>query len=48
MLETYQTAWRNVVKTAATYGVPVPALSSTLAHFDRYRSARLPANLLQV
>jgi len=28
-------------------GIPVPALSSALAFFDAYRSARLPANLTQ-
>ncbi|MEL7047265.1 MAG: NADP-dependent phosphogluconate dehydrogenase, partial [Pseudomonadota bacterium] len=28
-------------------GLPVPAFSSALAYFDGYRSARLPANLLQ-
>ena len=28
-------------------GIPVPALSSALAFFDGYRSARLPANLTQ-
>ena len=29
------------------YGIPTPAFSSALAYFDGYRSARLPANLLQ-
>ena len=42
-----QTAWRRVVATAVTRGVPVPAFSSALAWYDGYRSARLPANLLQ-
>jgi 6-phosphogluconate dehydrogenase len=28
-------------------GVPVPAYSTALAFYDGYRSARLPANLLQ-
>ena len=42
-----QAAWRRVVATAVTRGVPVPALSSALAWYDGYRSARLPANLLQ-
>lgn len=28
-------------------GVPTPALSTALAFYDGYRSARLPANLLQ-
>ncbi len=40
-------SWRRVVATAVTNGIPVPALSSALSYFDGYRSARLPANLLQ-
>jgi 6-phosphogluconate dehydrogenase len=28
-------------------GVPVPAFASALTYYDGYRSARLPANLLQ-
>jgi 6-phosphogluconate dehydrogenase len=46
-VESRQAAWRRVVATAVTLGVPVPCLSSALAYFDGYRSARLPANLLQ-
>ena len=42
-----QAAWRRVVAAAVTHGVPVPAFSSALAWYDGYRSARLPANLLQ-
>ncbi len=42
-----QPAWRRVVKTAVDLGVPAPALSTALAFYDGYRSARLPANLLQ-
>lgn len=42
-----QTGWRKVVATAATIGVPVPALSTALAFYDGYRSTKLPANLLQ-
>jgi len=42
-----QGAWRNVVKTAVDLGIPVPAFSGALAYYDGYRSARLPANLLQ-
>ncbi len=40
-------AWRRVVGTAVTSGIPVPALSSALAFYDGYRRERLPANLLQ-
>src|SRR5438132_9038259 len=42
-----QPKWRLVVSTAVKFGVPVPAFSASLAYFDSYRSARLPANLLQ-
>jgi 6-phosphogluconate dehydrogenase len=42
-----QANWRKVVSLAAEYGVPVPTFSSALCYYDSYRSARLPANLLQ-
>ena len=42
-----QQGWRNVTATALSNGVPVPALTSALCYFDGYRTARLPANLLQ-
>ena len=42
-----QPSWRRVVSQAALLGVPMPAMGSALAFFDGYRSARLPANLLQ-
>ena len=42
-----QLAWRRVIGTAVEHGVPVPAFSSALAYYDGYRSAVLPANLLQ-
>jgi len=42
-----QEGWRRVVAAAVEQGIPVPAMSSALAYFDGYRSARLPANLLQ-
>ncbi len=46
-VENAQAAWRNVVKTAIDLGIPVPAISAALAYYDGYRSASLPANLLQ-
>ena len=46
-IEKTQAAWRRVVATAVTSGVPVPTFSSALAYYDGYRSERLPANLLQ-
>jgi 6-phosphogluconate dehydrogenase len=42
-----QANWRKVVSLAAECGVPAPTFSSALAYYDGYRSARLPANLLQ-
>ncbi|HVU28178.1 MAG TPA: decarboxylating NADP(+)-dependent phosphogluconate dehydrogenase [Verrucomicrobiae bacterium] len=42
-----QKGWRNVVSAVAKKGIPVPAFSTALAFFDQYRSAVLPANLLQ-
>ena len=46
-LKKCQKGWRNVVATAAKKGIPVPAFSTALAFYDQYRSAVLPANLLQ-
>ena len=42
-----QPKWRRVVATATELGVPIPAFSSALSWFDSYRSARLPANMIQ-
>jgi 6-phosphogluconate dehydrogenase len=42
-----QSAWRHVVATAATIGVPVPGFMAALAYYDGYRHEQLPANLLQ-
>ena len=42
-----QKGWRNIVATAAKRGIPAPAFSTALAFFDSFRSAVLPANLLQ-
>jgi 6-phosphogluconate dehydrogenase len=47
VLNNYQGLWRQAVVQAIQYGVPTPAFSTALAFFDGYRSARLPANLLQ-
>lgn len=47
VVENAQTAWRNVVKTAVDLGIPTPAFMTALSYFDSYRSATLPANLLQ-
>ena len=47
VVESAQRAWRNVVQTAIDFGIPVPAFSTALSYYDSYRSAVLPANLLQ-
>jgi 6-phosphogluconate dehydrogenase len=47
VMNSYQIAWREVVAQAVVNGLPVPAFSSALAYYDGYRSAKLPANLLQ-
>ncbi len=46
-VEKTQGPWRAIVATASVLGVPVPAFTTALNYFDAYRSARLPANLLQ-
>jgi 6-phosphogluconate dehydrogenase len=38
---------RRIAAKSALAGIPVPALYSALAYYDGYRSARLPANLIQ-
>ncbi len=47
IIDDCQQAWRKVVAKAVECGIPVPAFSSALAYYDSYRSAVLPANLLQ-
>jgi 6-phosphogluconate dehydrogenase len=42
-----QGSWRKVVQTAIGLGIPTPALATGLIYYDSYRTARLPANLLQ-
>ena len=39
--------WRRAISTAVLSGTPMPAMGSALSYFDGYRTARLPANLLQ-
>jgi 6-phosphogluconate dehydrogenase len=39
--------WRHFVVTAIGSGIPVPAMAASLAYYDSYRTARLPANLTQ-
>lgn len=42
-----QESWRHVVASAVTLGVPTPAFGTALAFYDGFRSAKLPANLIQ-
>ena len=47
LLNRSQQAWRETVALAVSHGIPVPAMGASLAYYDSFRSARLPANLLQ-
>ena len=47
LLNDYQHSWRHANIHAIRYGVPTPAFSTALAFYDGFRTARLPANLLQ-
>ena len=42
-----QEGLRNVVQTAAAWGVPCPGMMSILSYYDSLRSSWLPANLIQ-
>jgi 6-phosphogluconate dehydrogenase len=43
----YQASWRRAIIHGIRIGVPLPAFATALAFYDGYRTARLPANLLQ-
>ncbi|NNV05297.1 NADP-dependent phosphogluconate dehydrogenase [Geobacillus sp. C56-T2] len=47
IVESYQDALREIVATAAMRGIPAPGFASALAYYDSYRTAVLPANLIQ-
>jgi 6-phosphogluconate dehydrogenase len=47
VIENCQDSWRRVIAASALNGIPVPAFGAALSFFDGYRSAVLPANLLQ-
>lgn len=47
ILSENQNAVRRVVNLAIQAGIPVPTFSSAIAYYDSYRSAVLPANLIQ-
>jgi 6-phosphogluconate dehydrogenase len=42
-----QEAWREVVSIGVRAGIPMLAMAGSLGYFDMYRTARLPANLIQ-
>lgn len=46
-IESTQANWRKVSAKCIELGIPAPAMSSALAFYDGYRTATLPANLLQ-
>jgi 6-phosphogluconate dehydrogenase len=46
-VEAAQAGWRRVAAAAIVNGIPAPTITSALTYFDGYRTARLPANLLQ-
>lgn len=46
-MQNAEEGWRKAVTMGIELKVPTPAFSSALAYFDGYRTARLPANLLQ-
>jgi 6-phosphogluconate dehydrogenase len=46
-LKKAQDGWRRTVALGATLGIPTPTFSNALSFYDSYRSARLPANLIQ-
>lgn len=46
-IDSCQEGWRRTCSLAIKYGVPVPAMTSSLCYFDGYRNSSLSANLLQ-
>ncbi|MGA2975469.1 MAG: decarboxylating NADP(+)-dependent phosphogluconate dehydrogenase [Spirochaetia bacterium] len=47
VIERCQESWRRTIAKGVELGIPIPAFSTALSFYDGYRSARLPANLLQ-
>src|SRR5690625_2631048 len=47
IVESYQSALREVVSVAIEHGIPVPSFASAIAYYDSYRTQDLPANLIQ-
>jgi 6-phosphogluconate dehydrogenase len=47
IVEAYQGGLRTIIAAAVQQGIPVPAFSAAVSYYDSYRTATLPANLLQ-
>lgn len=47
IVESYQSSLREIIANAVQLGIPVPCFSAALSYYDSYRTAVLPANLLQ-
>ncbi len=47
LFQARHTKWRKVVSAGALAGIPVPAMSASLAYFDSLRTGNLPQNLTQ-
>ncbi len=47
IVESYQAALRETICLAVQNGIPVPSFSAALSYYDSYRTASLPANLIQ-
>ncbi|MFJ8530526.1 NADP-dependent phosphogluconate dehydrogenase [Bacillus sp. NPDC094106] len=47
IVESYQGGLRQIISAAVQQGIPVPAFSAAISYYDSYRTATLPANLLQ-
>lgn len=45
--ERYQGSLREIVAKAVAAGIPVPVYAAAISYYDSYRSAVLPANLIQ-
>ncbi len=46
-MDAAQAGWRRVVRAGIEIGVPLPSISTALHYYDSYRSADLPANMIQ-
>ncbi len=47
VLQSVHKGWRSATSFGLKSGIPLPAMSAALSHFDALRTERLPANLIQ-